>query len=1038
MSILGNKSDLYQYAIDQASIVSITDGEGKITYVNDNFCKISGYTREELIGHDHRIVNSGFHRKDFFTTMWEGLKEGHPWAGDVCNRSKDGTLYWVRTNITPVTDDNGNVVGMISIRQDITQSKKIENLFTEESNTLKFVLDSYEAGMFQYFYKENKVNYDQTCMELLGTSGSIVKNSLDNFLSLFSTEDQASLKFRFKEHLKGEKESFSHLCYFKNNQSDAKNIMIRGKVIRRDHQGNPEILVGMITDLTEQMKLESLLVRTQKVAKIGAWEYILDDNTLNWSPAIYELYGYEPYSIKPNVDFYYNSLIKEEDRDFVANMTVKAIESKEVQQIDIQALRSDGAQIWVRHIIYPETIGGRVFKLYGTTQDISDQKELEINLSQSMRKVDMALETAGFGIGEIIYKDRKIIVDDYLKNLMGLDHIEGKIKYSDLKKAIILEDFVDLNTKYLKAFEKNKAVINTQFRVLKEDGVLSFIQARSIIDYEKPGVPRSILGLFWDITQDKEFENILIETKNKAEEATKMKSSFLASMSHEIRTPMNGVLGMLDLLSDTTLTREQKKLVDTMKVCSDNLLTVVNDVLDFSKIEAGKIEFEYRKFNLIDMIEKLSVFFKVMAQKKGVELTLKMDKSLPRYIEIDEVRLKQVLTNLISNALKFTSKGSVEILAYSNQPNFNESNADTTQGSVTFMIKDSGIGIEKSQMEKLFTSFSQVDSSTTRKYGGTGLGLAISKSLVEKMGGEIKVRSEKGKGSTFKFNILCSFYQDIENELGDVASIFPYRKDIRILVAEDNAINQTLVKAIFKKLDLEIELAANGKIAYNMVRDNKYDVVFMDLQMPIMDGIMATTKINGDDEILIKPLIVAMTANVFQEDKNRCFSVGMSDFIPKPLSRKNILSVLSRYFPDYDGKPLEVEVTMSDSNSKYKLINSEQILFEFEEDFDIFEELFSDYQSRFTIMVDEIRRGYERGSSEEVKVGAHTLKGVVANFYSDELTDSAFQMELSAKNGDLSSLLQQLNMFLNYNDGVIAELHSFIQDFKGKKSSEAA
>ncbi len=1037
MAHFGNKSNSYQYAIDQASIVSITDGDGNITYVNDNFCKISGYTRDELIGQNHRLINANYHDRDFFEEMWDTLLKGNTWSGEVCNRAKEGSVYWVKTTITPVKDIKGEIIEMISIREDITSMKNMENLFAEQNKTLGFVLDSEHTGIFQYIFKEDRLKYDDNLLHLLGVEKKQLGKSLDEFLSLFPLQDKNALNHRIRHHIYNEYEFFEYVTNYRTQKNDIRKIRIYGKVLRRGKHGQPEILVGLVKDLTEQFKLESLLLRTQRVVKIGSWEYDMIDNDLVWSPSNYMIYGYRPYSFTPTVESFYDEFVVPEYREKLREVHQKALtDGVESFQIDLPIYTAEKEERWVRHIVHTEKIENEVYKLYGTTQDIHDQKMLELDLQKSMKKVDMALETAGFGIGEINYDTKSIHVDDFLKGLFGLDYLERDVLFSDIRRAVVVEDFEEVNSIYNNAIARKETIVNAQFRVITDEGSIRFIQSRGILDYHEDGQVHSVLGLFWDISQDKEFENILIETKNKAEEATNLKSSFLASMSHEIRTPMNGVMGMLELLMETSLDAEQRKLVETMKVCGDNLLTVVNDVLDLSKIEAGKLIFEKRKFDLHQMMRHLYELFDVTAQKKGISFNLHLDKSLPQYIVMDEVRLRQVLTNLLSNAFKFTNSGSIDLMIYSNQPALKDTTISSSEGSITFIIRDTGIGISESQMDKLFLSFTQLDASTTRKYGGTGLGLVISKSLVEKMGGNIKVKSEIGLGTSFKFNILCEFSNQLIEENIDHSQI-QFRRDLNVLVAEDNPINQTLIRSMLERLGLNIELVDNGALALSKAKEKSYDLIFMDLQMPVMDGIEATENILNIKGSGKKPLIVAMTANVFEEDRNRCFTAGMSDFIPKPLSIKLIKSILSKYFPDYDSEVKTLEINMEKQSSKYTLINESQILFEFEDDFDIFEELVIDYQSRFKAMVENIQVALDHGNAEGVKVAGHTLKGVVANFYSKDLTNAAFQIELSGSNGDLSALSQQLSQFLNYNDGVLAELESFIKENKDK-SPEAA
>lgn len=1027
-------NQIYQYAIDQVSIVSVTDINGSITYINQNFCDISGFSREELLGEDHRMLNSGYHSKGFFREIWEHLLGGRTWKGDICNRAKDGNLYWVKSTITPILNKEGKISEMISICEDITTEKLITHLFREKNKTLKFLLDSQHAGFFQYIFKEDRLKYEDNFLNILGRTRDNFGNSFDDLLSLFSEKERTNLEKKIRNNDFVEDETFQFITIFKRGTNNLRTIHIYGKVITVDKLGHPEVLVAVVNDFTEKNKLEGLLSRTEEVARIGSWELNLDDHTFILSPMTYKIYGYEPYSFEPTLELFIEKIIPPEYGQQLKDAMDKLKSSEGNIQIDLPAITRDKTIKWLRHIIYSEKVDEGTFKAVGTTQDINTEKMLELSLKQSAKKVDMALETAGFGIWEFFYDDKRLVMDDFLKGLMGLDYLEREIDYCDIKRTIIEEDFEKLLKKYKMAIKSNIHVVNIQFRVIKNSAEVTFIQSRGIVEYNDRGRAVSLLGLCWDITKDKEFENILIETKNTAEEATNMKSAFLASMSHEIRTPMNGVLGMMELLLDTDLTREQQKLLDTMKVSSENLLTVVNDVLDLSKIEAGKMDLEYRKFNLRDMLINICDFFKVTAQKKGIALNIQLTDELPTYIEMDEVRLRQVLNNLLSNALKFTAEGSIDLIAYPNRPSHESSTASSGRTSISFIIKDTGIGIADENMDKLFSSFTQVDTSITRKFGGTGLGLTISKSLVERMGGDIRVTSQYGKGTTFKFNILCDYFCEVKDEVDKIKkqNNHNYRKDLRILVAEDHPINQMLVKRLFKKLDLDVDIAENGEVALEMVKNNNYHVVFMDLQMPKMDGITATQKIMSSDSITDKPMVMAMTANVFEEDKNRCWSVGMSDFVAKPLSGKVLVDILIKHFPNFDST-LETSVQPMTKLSKYKLINEEQILFEFSEDFDIFEELIHDYQAHSTQMIDQIKNAYKNGDSETVCIVAHTLKGVVSNFYSKELTDAAFQMEMAGKNRDLTKLDQQLQHFLNYNDGILAELSDFVQKNKTKR-----
>ncbi len=405
--------------------------------------------------------------------------------------------------------------------------------------------------------------------------------------------------------------------------------------------------------------------------------------------------------------------------------------------------------------------------------------------------------------------------------------------------------------------------------------------------------------LILEIAERKKIENELVSARIKADSANKSKSEFLANMSHEIRTPMNGILGMIHLLNQSELDDLQKEYSETIYQSGKNLLLIINDVLDFSKIEAGRLDFEEIDFQLRDIVKEIVDLFKYKIKEKHLSFDCIWDESLPKMINGDPHRLKQIIINLMNNAIKFTRNGSVSLRIF---PVLSKK----TFTRIKFEIKDTGIGIDKKDLNKLFKSFSQVDSKTTRVYGGTGLGLTISKDITQLLGGEIGVESEVDKGSTFWFWVDYKTASSQNNPLKEemtkaiessTKNKTNQNKSYTILLAEDNLINQKVAIMYLEKYGHQVETALNGEIAFEMFTNKEYDFIFMDIQMPIKDGIETTKDIREYEKQHsdMKPIrIIALTANAMDGDRNICLAAGMNGFIGKPFKPDELESVLNQ------------------------------------------------------------------------------------------------------------------------------------------------
>ncbi len=439
------------------------------------------------------------------------------------------------------------------------------------------------------------------------------------------------------------------------------------------------------------------------------------------------------------------------------------------------------------------------------------------------------------------------------------------------------------------ASTNNKENFSMEFRVLRKDGSIRYVHAQAREIHRNQFMESGFVGSVEDITERKIMLQELQKAVMQANSATRAKSEFLANMSHEIRTPMNAIIGLARLCLGTELNLKQRDYIEKVFYSGQSLLGIINDILDFSKIEAGKLEMESIPFSLQEVLSRTQSMMEPKAEEKGLSLTIEYD-SIPGRLVGDPLRLNQVLLNLVSNAIKFTAEGQVNI-----NVNLLEMNDEIVQ--LEFSVKDSGIGMSSEQTSKLFQSFVQADTSITRQFGGTGLGLAISKNLVELMQGQIHVESELGQGTRFYFDALFGRAPADTSDDHHAAykiTTLEELKGINVLLAEDNLINQQVAQEILTQAGMKVSIANNGLEAINMAQQEKFDAILMDMQMPIMDGVTATMVISAMEHYKNIP-IIAMTANAMDVDREECFKAGMVDHVPKPVDPEKLFASLLRW-----------------------------------------------------------------------------------------------------------------------------------------------
>ena len=891
-----------------AAGIVITDREGTIQWINAEFSRMTGYSREDAVGRNTRILKAGTHDQSFYAELWRTILSGSPWHGEMVNRRKDGSLYTEEQSITPVFNELQEVTQFIGIKRDITARKRMEGEWRESKERYESLIECLGEGIVSVDRQRRVLMANPAAENIFGVSrGGAVGKELTDFVD---PGDFPLLASQAARRERGEKSTFELRVI---RPDGGRRTLQVTATPQYDTSGQFQSSLGVIRDITDEKHLlQRLKLLAHTLDSVDECVSICDpdDRLLFVNRAFLRTYGYEECS-----------LIGE----------------------NISLIRSP--------LNSPEVTGGI-----------------------------LPATLAGGWRGELWNRKRD-----------GTDFL------------------VMLNT---------AAVIDGNGNI------------------------EATVGVAQDITERKRAEAELTRARDHAESANRAKSEFLAMMSHEIRTPMNGVIGMTGLLLDTDLTPQQHEFADIARRSGEALLALINDILDFSRIEAGKLEIECYPFDLCEVIEDVNEILASKARDTSTELTLDYPQQVPRRFLGDGSRIRQIMTNLVGNALKFTSKGDVLVSVQCD-------GLDAEHTQMRISVRDSGVGIARESIGRLFEKFSQVDSSTTRKFSGTGLGLAISKQLVNLMGGSIGVESRLGEGSTFWFKlplridterlVIAPSPADIhgvramivdDNEVnrrvldeqiagwgmrsgsaaggaealeairaaqrsgdpyqfvfldylmpemdgimlarairndpslhdtaivmltslgqaheinqaqgdiidacltkpvrqsqlfntvvslwakrigGDVTDGIPSKPPngagkpdllrsfascrVRVMIAEDNIVNQKVAYRMVERFGLRADVAANGLEAVEMFELLPYDLILMDCQMPEMDGFEATAKIRQREASPRRVVIIAMTAEAMAGTRERCLEAGMDDYISKPVKLEELRTVLSKWLP---------------------------------------------------------------------------------------------------------------------------------------------
>ncbi|TMO83094.1 PAS domain-containing hybrid sensor histidine kinase/response regulator [Pseudoalteromonas spongiae] len=528
--------------------------------------------------------------------------------------------------------------------------------------------------------------------------------------------------------------------------------------------------------------------------------------------------------------------------------------------------------------------------IWSVVQDMSKQKEIEEQIQDAKNKADylavrlqLANDSAGIGVWEWDLVSGELIWDKWMYKLYGISKSEFPDLYQAWVYCVHPDDIEEAKSK-LESAIKGCEVNESEFRVVHPNGTIRNLKASAEVLRNKSGKAVKVIGVNYDITEKTNAMQLLSNAKEVAESAAKAKSDFLSNMSHEIRTPMNAILGGLQLLKDTKLTPDLKQVLNNASFSAQSLLTIINDILDYSKIESNNLELEQAEFSLTEVLESIKYDLDGLVSTKRINFLVVKGESFVDYWLGDLVRVKQIILNLASNAVKFTDVGSVNI--YVSSQDLNDIK------TLCIAVSDSGIGMSEEAVASIFDRFTQADTSTTRKYGGTGLGMSITLSLIKMMGGEITIVSKEGNGTKVNVMLPLKPLDMVKKPKIQRSLSAPNLANKKILIAEDNAINKVLIETMLKPTKAKLTIVDNGQLAIGAVGKDTFDLVLMDIHMPVMDGIEAQQRINS---LYANLPVIALTANVMKQDVDEYLAQGFVSHIPKPININNLYGTLKHF-----------------------------------------------------------------------------------------------------------------------------------------------
>ncbi len=800
-----------------------------------------------------------------------------------------GTGQWFIAAMSPIIDAKGKYTGRISAAlTNISAQKKYQHALKENEALLLEAQTISKTGNWWYDHNTQETYWSENLYTILEIDNLPTEvNKLDYYITLVNPEDRQKAYEYFTTIHRHEAPSFTE---HKLTTSTGKTKYI--KVYKgSESELHPKRISGVVQDVTESRLSEKAikisraeLMEAQTIAKIGNWKWDRNSKIIDWSDEIAQTFEVTE---KATTEFGAVKILLQytdkHDRQALQRFLTSAVSESNypfVVRIHTPSGKVRYVSIIVGKLMPRED--GSARKIIGTLQDITERKEAELAYKRSENKYRLVFETIKLAALSLDRDGRITFCNQYLAQLLGYDQNEliGRAWF----------DFVpDYHRELIKEWYANNAIkAHNIGPIICRNGEQRIISWQNTAIYDADANIHENTSIGEDITDQQKATEKLISEKELAERNSEFKSEFLSIMSHEIRTPMNAVIGTTNLLLSEDPKPEQQDYLNILKFSADNLLAIINDILDYNKIEAGKLELNSLEFNIYQLVEKIKRSFHSRAITKILDIDLNIDKTIPEFICGDQIRMGQILNNLVGNAVKFTQKGQVSI-------KLTNEYIDDSSVIIKFLVKDTGIGIDPKNLQMIFDPFTQETQFINSTGNGTGLGLAITKRLIELHQSQINVNSELGKGTEFWFSIIFELPKPQTNE-GRVKSIDSPMLNLHgmnILLVDDNKMNLLIAARFLKKWQANVDEAYDGREAVEMVKNKAYDLVVMDLQMPVMDGFEATGIIKSAYPDIP---VIALTANAMPETHNKALASGMSDYLTKPFVPNTFFEKVSQFY----------------------------------------------------------------------------------------------------------------------------------------------